>query len=100
MSAEQSAGLKVVPLSYRVYRLAVVAVFLLAFLIVGLGAAGHGPAGALAGPRRTAATWVAYQMGLNHAYATPEPAPHPTTHKHHKHKHHKHHRHHKHKKGQ
>lgn len=100
MSVEQPTRLKVVPVSYRVYRLAVVAIFLLAFLIVGLGAAGHGPAGALAGPRRTAATWVAYQMGINHAFATPEPAPHPTTHKHHMHHKHKRHRHRKHRRGQ
>jgi len=64
MTIERTTGSTVDPLSYRIHRLAVVAVFLLALLIVGLGAAGHGPATALGGPTSTAVTWVKQQMGL------------------------------------
>ena len=101
MSVESPAGSKVVPLSYRVYRLAAVAAFLLALLVVGLGTAGQGPAGALGGPTHTAVAWVEYQMGLgNAAYAAQaqKPAHHRAAHKHHKHHKHRHHKHHGHQK--
>jgi hypothetical protein len=98
MSVESPAGPKAVPLSYRLYRLAAVAAFLLALLIVGLGTAGQGPAGALGGPTHTAVAWVEYQMGLGKAAPAAQiqtPVHQGAAHKHHKHRHHKHHRHHK-----
>ncbi len=51
------------PLSYRIYRGVIVAAFVLALLLVGLGAAGHGPAHALAGPTDAATFWIRKQMG-------------------------------------
>jgi hypothetical protein len=101
MSAGSPAGTKAVPISYRVYRFVAIALFLLAFLIVGLGAAGQGPAGALGGPAATAVVWVKGQMGVGQpANVVPiAPVHHKASHKHHKHKHHKH-RHHRHERGQ
>lgn len=93
MSAERPAGRKV-PVSYRVHRLAVVAIFLVALLVVGLGAAGHGPAAALAGLRRTAVTWVKHPTFGHPASATQTPTPAPTkAHKHHRRRKHRHHKH-------
>lgn len=94
MSTEYRAGSRAVPLSYRLYRLAAVALFLVLLLTAGLGAAGSGPVAALAGPTRTAVTWVKDQMGLGQPAPPPPPV---AVHKHHKRKHHKR-KHHKHKK--
>lgn len=88
-----SPGTKTVPISYRAYRFAAIALFLLAFLIAGLGAAGQGPASALGKPAATAVVWVKGQMGVGQpATVVPiVPVHHKTSHKHHKHKH-RHHR--------
>lgn len=56
---------RVPPISYRVYRAFVVLVFVLALVVVGLGATGSGPARALRGPTDQAVTWVKHHMGVD-----------------------------------
>jgi hypothetical protein len=51
------------PVSYRTYRVVIVAAFVLLLLFVVLGMAGHGPARGLVGPTDTAVSWVKEQMG-------------------------------------
>lgn len=85
-------GIRYVPMSYRLYRGAVLLIFLSIFLIVWLGTAGRGPVKSLHSPTETAATWVKKQMGVTKPVVRPRPTPgvkpHPKKH-HHKNHHHK-----------
>lgn len=58
------SGSTTTPLSYRLYRAAIVLVFALVLVVTGLGAAGHGPAQALGKPASEAIAWSKQMMGI------------------------------------
>ena len=83
MSIDPPHGVRIAPLSYRLYRGAIVLAFVLVLMLIGLGSEGHGPVKSLGAPVSTATRWVEEQVGIA------EPLTKPVENKAHKNKAHK-----------